>query len=40
MLSANGMVVLNASHNELESLPNTVVPANLGVLNLSFNNLK
>uniref|UniRef100_A0A7S0UT17 Leucine-rich repeat-containing protein 40 n=1 Tax=Polytomella parva TaxID=51329 RepID=A0A7S0UT17_9CHLO len=39
VISLNGLVVLNASKNEIASVPE-VVPNTLGVLNLSFNRLQ
>ncbi|KAG2436697.1 hypothetical protein HXX76_006225 [Chlamydomonas incerta] len=39
VLRLNGLVVLNASDNDIESLADGVTPQHLGVLNLSFNRL-
>ncbi|EFJ43577.1 hypothetical protein VOLCADRAFT_96185 [Volvox carteri f. nagariensis] len=39
VLKLNGLVVLNASDNDIESLAEGITPQHLGVLNLSFNRL-
>ncbi|GLI66638.1 hypothetical protein VaNZ11_010474 [Volvox africanus] len=39
VLKLNGLVVLNASDNDIETLAEGITPQHLGVLNLSFNRL-
>ncbi|PNH11205.1 Leucine-rich repeat protein SHOC-2 [Tetrabaena socialis] len=39
VLRSNGLVVLNASDNDIEALADGITPQHMGVLNLSFNRL-